>query len=269
MATADYGITPFLLEMPGNDRRASVEESGHLIIRASQSSLSPPASFKVRARFVNADRSAATPAIVIGYNELQLRALDQASFPILSRYPMVDLQIPKIIGEARTSLPELSPNDLDDFQNCLVCLGAYSGMVQQTGVFTGRKVDEKREFQQHLLQYLRGRLGEDVREEETLAGGRPDLRYRRIVIELKVEEHDQGSGYSQEEIYGTAHSVCSTVDSPGCRLHPRHDGEGSPALEYRQQYHLGNPDRPRIRELPSPVPYENRGCDHRRQSEAT
>jgi hypothetical protein len=34
---------------------------------------------------------------------------------------------------------------------------------------------------------MRGLLGEDVREEETLAGGRLDLKYRRIVIELKVE----------------------------------------------------------------------------------
>jgi hypothetical protein len=49
-------------------------------------------------------------------------------------------------------------------------------------------VDEKREFQQHLLQHMRQALGEDVREEETLAGGRLDLRYRRIVIELKVED---------------------------------------------------------------------------------
>jgi hypothetical protein len=188
MAASDYGICPFVLLMPGNDRHASVEGSGHLIIRASQSLLSLPASFKVRARFVNADRSAATPAVVIGYNELRLRALDQASFPILSRYPTVDIQIPKIVAEIRTSLPDLPPNDLDDFLNCLVCLGNYCGMVQQTGVFKGKKVDEKREFQQHLLQHMRGALGEDVREEETLVGGRLDLRYRRIIIELKIED---------------------------------------------------------------------------------
>jgi hypothetical protein len=151
MAASDYGISRFVLEMPGNDRRASAEGSGHLIIRTTQSLLSPPASFNVRARFVNADRSAATPAVVIGYNELRLRGLDQASYPILSRYPTVDIQIPKIIAEIQTSLPDLPPTDLDDFLNCLACLGAYCGMVQQTGIFTGKKVDEKREFQQHLL----------------------------------------------------------------------------------------------------------------------
>jgi hypothetical protein len=192
MAPNDFGITPFALEMSGRDRRASAEGSGQLIVRASQSLTRPPASFRIRARFVNPDRSATTPAVVIGYNEMRLRALDQASFPILSRYPTVDIQIPKIITEVQSSLPDLPPNDLDDFVNCLVCLGAYCGMVQQTGVFKSKNVDEKREFQQHLLQHMRQALGEEVREEETLAGGRLDLRYRRIVIELKVEDTIKG-----------------------------------------------------------------------------
>ena len=187
MSPPDYAITPFALVIPGKDRQSAAEGSGHLIIRTSQSLLSPPASFKVRARFVNAERSAATSAAVIGYNELRVRALDQGSFPILSRYPTIDIQIPKIVQEINAALPDLSPTDLDDFVNCLVCLGGYCGMVQQSGVFSGKKVDEKRDFQQHLLQHMRQILGEDVREEETLVAGRLDLRYRRIVIELKVE----------------------------------------------------------------------------------
>lgn len=174
--------------MPDKDRKSAAEGSGHLIIRTSQSLLSPPASFKVRARFINPERTATTPAAVIGYNELWLRALDQGSFPILSRYPTIDIQIPKIIQEIKAALPDLPPTDLDDFVNCLVCLGGYCGMVQQSGVFTGKTVDEKREFQQHLLHHLRQMLGEEVREEETLVAGRLDLRYRRIVIELKVED---------------------------------------------------------------------------------
>ena len=168
----------------------------------------------------------------------------------------------------RTSLPELPPNDLDDFQNCLVCLGTYCGMVRQTGVFTGRKVDEKREFQQHLLQYLRGRLGEDVREEETLAGGRPDLRYRRIVIELKVEDTTKDRDmlrrkYTEQPTQYAAPSiplgVVCILDMTGRSTRPRI----SPTI---------SPWKPRPStdlRTPLPLPYENRGCDHRRQSEAT
>ena len=61
-------------------------------------------------------------------------------------------------------------------------------MVAHTAVFKGRIVDEKREFQQHLLQHLRmTELGEELREAETVGGGILDLRYRNVVIELKVE----------------------------------------------------------------------------------
>ena len=187
MSASDYWITPFVLEMPGQELRATAEGSGQLIIRTSQSTLSPPALFKVRARFANPEQSTATVAEVIGYNELRLRALDQASLPLLTRYPMMDVQIPRIVTEVQTSLPDLPPNELDDFVDCLVFLGKYCAMVQQTAVFKREKVDEKREFQQHLLQHMRMALGEEVREEETLSGGRLDLRYRRLVIELKVE----------------------------------------------------------------------------------
>jgi hypothetical protein len=100
---------------------------------------------------------------------------------------MVDIQIPKIIEEVRSSLPDLVASDLDDFVAVLVYLSRYAEMVAQTGVFKGRSIDEKHDFQQHLLQHLRMELGEEVREAETVAAGILDLKYRKIVIELKVE----------------------------------------------------------------------------------
>jgi hypothetical protein len=188
MNTADYSITHFTLLLTAEEKRLIASDSGELIIRTSQSLLSAPSSFKVRARFINEDRSASTPAVVIGANEIRLRALDQHSYPVLSRYSTVDIQVPKILDELQSALPDLSPQDVHDFANCLVFLGSYSGMVQQSGVFAGKKrIDEKREFQQHLLQHMRVRLGDDVKEEETLGGGRLDLRFRNIVIELKTE----------------------------------------------------------------------------------
>jgi hypothetical protein len=188
MAPEDYGLSKFVLEMPGRDPRVSAEGDGHLIIRASQSDMSDPAHFTARARFVNEDRSAATPAIVIGLYELRLRALDQDSYQVLSLYPSVDIQIPKILNDVRAALPDLQPSDFRDFQQCLVYLGRYCGMVQQSGVFRGKaRVDEKREFQQHLLGHLRMALGPDVREAEAVGGGTLDLVFRNIVVELKVE----------------------------------------------------------------------------------
>jgi hypothetical protein len=188
MAADDYGLPKFVLEMPGQEPRASAAGDGHLIIRASQSQMSPPAHFTVRARFVNEERSAATPAVVIGLYELRLRALDRDSYPILSLYPSVDIQIPKILVEVQAALPDLAPGDFDDFQRCLVYLGRYCGMVQQRGVFKGKaKVNEKKEFQRHLLEFLTMLMGPEVKEAEAVAGGTLDLVFRNIVIELKVE----------------------------------------------------------------------------------
>ncbi|KYF83482.1 hypothetical protein BE17_17765 [Sorangium cellulosum] len=171
--------------------RAEVESSsakkGGLLFKFAQSLQSEPIALATRARFLAANDARMLSATVIGHANLQVRALDQSSYPVLTRYPMIDIQIPKILEEVRNSLPDLRPSDYDDFMNCLVILGRYAGMVQQTGVFKGKDVDERRDFQQHLLQHLRMQLGPDVHEEETLAGGRLDLRFRNVIIELKVE----------------------------------------------------------------------------------
>ena len=162
---------------------------GCILFRVAQSLHSKPISLATRARFLASEGLRMFQATVIGHADLQVRALDQSSYPVLTRYPMIDIQIPKVLEEVRQALPDLRPADFDDFMSCLVILGRYAGMVQQTGVFKGKNVDEKRDFQQHLLQHLRMHLGADVHEEETLAGGRLDLRFRNVVIELKVECH--------------------------------------------------------------------------------
>jgi hypothetical protein len=110
-----------------------------------------------------------------------------APLPKLSGYPTVDLQIRRIMAESKAALPDLLPTYLEDFERCLVFLADYGGMVMQSGAFRNKTVDEKRDFQQHLLQHMRVALGEDVREEETVGGGRLDLRFKNIPIELKVE----------------------------------------------------------------------------------
>jgi len=140
-------------------------------------------------RFVSEDGAEGRPVEVIGRSELTLRALDQSSYPVLTNYPVIDIQIPKVLQEARSALPALSPSDFDDFTRALIYLSRYAGMVQQSGVFKGKKVHEVKDFQNDLLRQLRmTELGSEVREGERLAGGNLDLHYRNIVIELKVED---------------------------------------------------------------------------------
>jgi hypothetical protein len=185
MAAGDYYLTPFTFERSGGDRQ---HQKGNCIFHHPQTLLSEPAWLKVRARFTSSDRSLTLQAIVVGHTELQLRALNETSYPLLSGYPTVDIQIPKILQDAREALPDISPSDFDDFARCLIHLSRYAGMTLQSSVFKGRKISEPRDFQQHLLATLRmTELSSEVREGERTSGGILDLRYRNIVIELKVE----------------------------------------------------------------------------------
>jgi hypothetical protein len=180
-----YNVTSFDVSTEGAP--GEIRQQGHLIFYNPQSLLGEPSVLKVRARFVSSDGREAVVPTIIGHTELRVKALSPESYPV-SGYPMMDIQIPKIIEQVRSALPDLRPSDLDDFMGVLVYLSHYAAMVAQTGVFKGRSIDEKCEFQQHMLQTLRmPELGEEVREAETVGGGILDLRYRNVVFELKVE----------------------------------------------------------------------------------
>ncbi len=81
--------------------------------------------------------------------------------------------------------PDLNPEVLNDFLRC-ACVLQYAGMVGDCGVFKGKKINEPRDFQKHLLQALRMTdLGSEVKGGERITGRFFNLRYRNIVIELK------------------------------------------------------------------------------------
>lgn len=189
--TQDWAFSPFDLS-PAQAGQLSTEARGHLVVRAVQNLVSPPASFRVRARFLSPDGERTRPVTVIGNHELRLHALNADSYPVLTQYPVVDAQVVKVLHEAKRALPGVPPDEFADFQRCLVYVARYAGMILQSGVFkrgnfAQGRIDEKRDFQQHLLQHLRVSMSPDVREGESGAGGLLDLRYRNIVIELKVE----------------------------------------------------------------------------------
>jgi hypothetical protein len=168
--------------------RKSYEVNGHLIVYRPQSSLSAPAVFKLRARFRSHDLTVTHDCHVIGSSEVRVRAMDVSQSTALSTFPVVDLQIVEIMREIRRDFVFLPIDDVDDFQRCLVAVSRYASEVQQSGRFKGVKVDEVKDFQHDMLKQLRmTELGYEVKEGERVGGGVLDLKYRNIVIELKVE----------------------------------------------------------------------------------
>lgn len=210
LATGMFHISSFVFSQ--KDGNSQIKK-GYCVFPYAQSLSSEPHIIKVRARFVSEADQQSIMARVIGHTELQIRSLNEKSYPILSGYPTVDIQIPQILNDVQQNTPHINPQDLADFTRCLVYLARYTGMVLQTSVFKGRKVKETRDFQQHMLSSLRmTEMGAEVTEGERTSGGILDLRYRNIVIELKVEtgisDRDKlRTAYISQPSQYTAHSV--------------------------------------------------------------
>lgn len=213
MDPRDYSLPNIQLNRENGNRQAL---PSHCVLYRPQSMLSEPAIFRARGRFTEvrdpAIGSQSIPATMVGHSEVKLRALDETAHPVLSGYPTIDIQIPAILEEIRATLPQLGPVDLADFSRCFVHLSRYAGMVMQSGEFKGCTVSE-RDFQSHLLRNLRmTELSAEVREGERTSGGILDLRYRNIVMELKVETKisDRArlrAAYIEQPSQYTAHAI--------------------------------------------------------------
>lgn len=158
---------------------------GVFVVREPQSFGSKPAVVHVRARFTGADQQ--VDCTILGHTELRFRALTKDSYPELTGYPFVDMRLMDVIEEVRRDLPGLAKQDRDDFYRCLVFFSKYTANAQQSGRFKGHKILEK-DFQQDVMALIRMTpWGHEVVEGEAIGGGKGDLRYRNIIIELKVE----------------------------------------------------------------------------------
>ena len=81
---------------------------------------------------------------------------------------------------ASSELPELLP--------VLEALASFLGVFSQRGVFKGPDKVHENELQRHVVDFMRMKLGEEVQEHGHQAGGIPDVRYRGVIVELKVEK---------------------------------------------------------------------------------
>ena len=95
IAPDSYYLTPFSFSRSNGDRQT---QKGHCIFHHAQTLLSEPAVIKVHARFVSTNGAQTHTITVVGHSELKLRVLNEASYPVLTGYSTVDIQIPKILA---------------------------------------------------------------------------------------------------------------------------------------------------------------------------
>jgi len=102
------------------------------------------------------------------------------------------VQISEVLREVQNEFPALPRSQLTEFFETFRAIVHYAAVVLESGKFKpaalgDEKLNEKRDFQQHLIETCRMRLGPDLREAGEVTGGTLDVRYLNVIIEFKIE----------------------------------------------------------------------------------
>jgi len=145
-------------------------------------------SIKLWAELTGQDKISLYPRIV-GYDQLKVKVLSEASFPALSRYPILNQKIIKILTEIDQVMPTLSKADRDDFIPFSCAIFNYQGYCAEQGEYKGVSNLTEAEFRNNLIRFLSAdpRLTSPIIKEGEIAGGKVEINYKGIVAELKVE----------------------------------------------------------------------------------
>ena len=128
------------------------------------------------------------PVRVIGHDQLQFRVRSENRTLLSSGFPRMDAHLHDLLQKLIDERPELK-DELQELLPVFDALVAVQATFAQGADFKYKSSGTigEDEFQRETLKCLRMRLGEDVQEGTQQAGGITDIRYRGVVIELKVE----------------------------------------------------------------------------------
>jgi len=193
--STEYAVSPFVFERPKDLDTARFEGrlTGQIRLSTAQSGILDDLVFGFRAAFEGNDgRFDDIP--VIGQHELRLRVVSQDSSALATGNRRLDrhiqellLQLTNACPDCREEVPELLP--------VLEALTSLIAAYAQEAIYKGRSNIPESEFQATVLRDLRIKLGTDVQEHPSQAGGKTDIRYRGVIIELKVEDSNGDREY--------------------------------------------------------------------------
>jgi hypothetical protein len=183
-----YRMSEFVVPRPTSGDQREFTLKGQVVFPVAGSVLSEPSLLQTRAAFLSVtDSSFAKTTTIIGYHKLQVRVADPSRVPFLTKFRMLDNRLVEIVEQIR-QLNGVPDQQLTDFVEAFSAVLNYAGVCAQTAVYRASSNVGEDDFQRNLLIHLRGQLGEDVVEAPRQAGGITDIKYKSIVIELKVEK---------------------------------------------------------------------------------
>ena len=187
---SEFSLSEYTLSAPSCTENGEYqgELAGQIKFNSAQSSMLDDLVFSVRAAIENAEGEF-TVIPVIGHNELRLRIVDEDGNPLLKGNRRLDRHIVELMGKLHSECANFR-DELPALLEMLHALTDLLAVYAQEANFKGRSDVAESEFQKTVTRDLRIKLGQDVQEHPHQAGGIPDIRFRGVIVELKVEKED-------------------------------------------------------------------------------
>lgn len=182
---SEYSISDFVLELPCVENNEYQSElTGQISFNSGQSSWLDDLVFKISAAFEMPDDSF-QQIPVIGHNELRLKVVNE--YPIKTGTQPLDQHVTELVEKLCKEHPKVL-DELPDLLPMLEALNRLRATYAQEAIWKGQNNVPESDFQQTVTRDLRLILGQDVQEHPSQAGGNTDIRYRGVIVELKVEK---------------------------------------------------------------------------------
>lgn len=201
--TSEYSVSDFVIEKPtpNKDREYQAEAVGQIKFTTAQSTVFHDLVFTVRGAFERTDGEL-NEVQLIGHHELRFHVVSEQSHPFMVGNKHLDHHIHELLAKLKNESPNIK-DELPDLLRVLQALAKLHATYAQEAAWKGRCDVSEAEFQKVVLRDLRFQLGQDVQEHPKQAGGFTDVRFRGVVIELKVERENGdrcylGKRYSEQ-----------------------------------------------------------------------
>jgi hypothetical protein len=181
--SSTFDLPTFRFHRPSGDPPHFFQQRGRMILHAAQSLKARPSEFHYAAEFE--PTSIEKPVSIAGQRTLRLDG-SGADHPPITGYPGIDTKLISLRDKLRIE-PLVPERDLDDLLTVLVPLANLMGQAVQDNKFPD--AISEAEFQREIRAWLRQQpaIGSQLEEQAHSTGGRTDLSFRGIRIELKNE----------------------------------------------------------------------------------
>ncbi|WP_292059304.1 hypothetical protein [Brevundimonas sp. UBA5936] len=178
-----FDLPTFEFDRPSGPGPYTFSETGRMVLHTPQALEARPYEFLYAAEFSPLESE--QPVVVAGQRILRLNGSDPRQNPITG-YPGIDRKLIAIRDQLRRE-PRISEPEAADVLQVLAALGNLMGQAVQDARYP-QPISEAA-FQDDVRQMLRGSrfIGVELEEQAHAAGGRTDLSYRGVRIELKSE----------------------------------------------------------------------------------